>query len=166
MFNSANIVDNKMTSLQANIILASNRFVHRNCSPYSGVEGAYSFGRLENRLVMTLSIGVTILMDYVKLPLATIEELVKGILLTPTIPFSVDLSKRCFSHYKHAFGYTALIPIKIFFGTLDDIDALKTSLLAPSHIPHFYLPPYCGSEMIVKQPESQNAKNNPSIYLI
>jgi hypothetical protein len=159
------MIDRAITCVQGYIIARSNKFIYRNTGPYSGEEGTRALGRLENRAVMALSVGITSLMDYVKFPLATIEELMKGILLTPTAPFSKNLAKCCGSHYCHALDYALLVPKKLFLGTVDDVKCLYTSLKAPHLIPAFYLPSYYGALLFVMHRFTPNQAKYPSIYL-
>ena len=155
------MIDKYFTDFQESIIIKANQFVTRDSGPYSGDAGKRALGRLENRIVMALGIVATSVIDYVKLPLAIIEQLALGIILIPFKPFS-----DCMENHKNAFLYTiTLIPSKFVLGTINDIHQIYISLQSPEQIIFIVPPSYFGSGALYnKGCQTENEKNYPSIY--
>lgn len=161
------MLDKVITDVQEVMIGVANAFVHRNTGMFSGRSGTIALGGLENRVVMTLTILSTSAIDYLKFPLAAIEEAGLGIFSILSIPFKQKPTlNRTTHHLKQSAHYVTLIFSKIILGTLCDLDTCRTGLLAPHKIPCFVPASYYGSLAVYNKNLQDPAKrNNPSLYL-
>lgn len=159
------MIDKQITTFQGCIIKCAHTYVYDNIGRNTGRCGSIALGKFKSRAVMALAIGVTSLIDYVKFPLAAVEELVKGIILIPTIPFSKNLAKKHISYCKYAIHNISLIISKLFLGTINDIKTLGRVLVNPQKVSYYFPPSYYGSKLLYNWQGNENeATDHPSIY--
>ncbi|MBA3603273.1 MAG: hypothetical protein H0W50_06465 [Parachlamydiaceae bacterium] len=82
-------------------------------------------------VVVPIGIALTGALDYLKLVLACIEEVVKGIFLIPTSFFSPRLSRRVVRHLSDAKNYALWCVYKIFYGAPTDLRDIYQSFKNP-----------------------------------
>lgn len=158
------MIDRIGTSLQESIIYKANSYLYKDIKFHTPSQEQAALACWENKLAMSGAIVLTSAIDYIKIPLAAIEETMKGILLTPLAPFHSEMAERCFTHYAHGLHYLSLLlPHKILFKTISDIFALKISLKSPHIIPFSVYPSYYGGKGILSY-GNPNETNYPSLY--
>ncbi len=118
------MIDQYITKMQTTIALKSTSYFCNKKSQGSKLAyGAY--------VVVPIVIGLVGALDHIKLILACIEEIVKGVFLIPTSFFSPRLSRRVVRHLKDAKNYALQCFKKLFYGAPTDLRDIDQSYKNP-----------------------------------
>ena len=119
-----------------------------------------------SHIVMPIAIGIAGSVDYLKLPLSAIEELVKGILLLVSADSCDDCSKRRDRHFQNSLGYANQTINKLLVGWVEDLKCAFAVYQDPFSTPNYTSASYYGSNLIYRQvlhTLSKREINHPSL---
>ncbi|MBA3603222.1 MAG: hypothetical protein H0W50_06200 [Parachlamydiaceae bacterium] len=147
------MIDKYVTALQSAMVSGAGDFFkeRRNSTLYLG---AY--------VVMPLTIGFAGFLDYIKLPLAIVESVVKGIFAGMLSPISNDASQWSYSHFKNSRNYIHMFVDKLTVGWALDLECMFEALKQPKNATESPAS-FCGKNLTFCLGLNNFEKEHPSI---
>ncbi len=147
------MIDKYMTALQSAMVSGVGDFFkeRRNSKLYLG---AY--------VVMPLTIGFAGFLDYIKLPLAIVESVVKGIFAGMLSLVSNDASQWSYSHFRNSRNYLHIFIDKLTVGWALDLRCMLEVLKQPKIATEFPAS-FCGKNLSFCPGLNNFEKDHPSI---